>query len=599
MFLPVTIDDANKRGWAELDVIFVTGDAYIDHPAFGVPLLARWLEFHGFRVGIISQPDWRSKEPFMVLGRPRLFFAVSAGAMDSMVAHYTPLKKLRRDDAYTPGGRHGARPNRASIVYTARLKEAYKDVPVVIGGIEASLRRLAHYDYWDDVVRRSILLDSKADLLVFGMGERPLLQLAQRLQDGEKFATIKDIRGTAYLARELGAVGIPCQELPSFETVIADKAEFAAAFCLNAKEQNPYCAKALVQGHGDRYLICNPPSFPMTEAELDSLYRLPFMKLPHHRYQDAIPAWEQIRLSITSHRGCAGGCSFCAISHHQGKIVQSRSERSIVAELQQLVGQVWFRGSISDIGGPTANMYGLECREVSAQQCCRRTSCLWPKICRHLQADGQRAAALLRRVRSIPGVKHIAVSSGVRHDLLERQPGYFKELLAHHVGGLLKVAPEHTVDHVLACMHKPGQSVFTAFLAAFRSESRSLGKRQAVVPYLMSGHPGSTLADMVEVALYLKGHGIKVEQVQEFTPTPGTLATCIYHAGFDPFTGIAVYVAKNDREKRLQKSLLLWHVPAERRNVLEALKKAGRARDIPNLLGPLLSARNGSRKPRG
>ncbi|HLO26485.1 MAG TPA: YgiQ family radical SAM protein [Geobacteraceae bacterium] len=594
-FLPINREEALRRGWDELDVIFVTGDAYIDHPAFGVPLLARWLEFHGFRVGIIPQPDWRAKEPFMVLGRPRLFFAVSAGAMDSMVAHYTPARKLRRDDAYTPGNRHGARPNRATIVYTSRLKEAYRDVPVVIGGIEASLRRFAHYDFWEDKVRRSILFDAKADLLVFGMGERPLLELTERLRKGEAFGDIRDLRGTAYsapsplFAGEEGA-GVyaqgqrSCVAIPSFEEVAADKRKYAAAFRDISGEQNPYSARPVIQQHGNRWLVCNPPALPLAEAELDRVYLLPFTKAPHPSYRETIPACEQIRTSITTHRGCFGGCAFCAITHHQGKIIQSRSDRSILAEVGRLAEQQWFRGSVSDLGGPTANMYGTSCGSPPAQAACARESCLYPRPCRHLAVDDSRAAALLKGVRKVSGVKNVTVSSGVRYDLLEQQPGYLRELLAHHVGGLLKVAPEHLADRVTAVMRKPGRKVFDRFLALFREESARLGKKQYIVPYLMSGHPGCTLDDMVELALALKRHGLRVEQVQDFTPTPGTLATCIYHTGIDPFTGTNVYVARSDREKILQKALLLTHLPEERKNVMAALRACGREAMAADLL---------------
>ena len=563
-FLPITKEEAKKRGWDELDVIFVTGDAYIDHPAFGVPLLARWLESRGFRVGIIPQPDWRSKESFMALGRPRLFFAVSAGAMDSMVAHYTPARKIRRDDAYTPGNRHGARPNRATIIYTSRLKEAYRDVPVVIGGIEASLRRFAHYDFWEDKVRRSILFDAKADLLVYGMGERALLELAERLRKGERFEAIRDIRGTAYVdrARE--------------ESVLRPSIEIAAAFRLMAGEQNPYSAKVVVQCHGDRRLVCNPPSMPLAEQELDALYALPFAKAPHPSYREPIPAYEQIKTSITTHRGCFGGCAFCAITHHQGKAIQSRSVRSILGEVEKLAEQKWFRGSVSDIGGPTANMYGTGCGNPRAGEVCTRGSCLYPQPCRHLTVDDRRAAGLLQRVRQSRGIKNVAVSSGVRYDLLERQPAYLRELLAHHVGGLLKVAPEHLVDRVTAVRRKPGRAAFDKFLALFREESARLGKKQYIVPYLISGHPGCTLSDMVDLALALKRSRLRVEQVQDFTPTPGSLSTCIYHTGLDPFSGEAVYVARSDRDKLLQKALLLAHLPEERQHILAALKACGR-----------------------
>lgn len=573
-----------QRGWSELDVIFVSGDAYIDHPAFGVPLLARWLEQHGFRVGIIAQPDWRSSEPFMALGKPRLFFAASAGAMDSMVAHYTPARKLRRDDAYTPGNRHGARPNRAILVYTSRLKAAYRDVPVIIGGIEASLRRFAHYDFWEDKVRRSLIFDAKADLLVYGMAERPLLELAQRMQRGEPLAAIRDVRGTAYVSRELPADRDHVLEIPSFEDVADDKRTFAEAFRLTSGELNPFCARTIVQRHADRLLVCVPPALPLSETEMDAVYSLPFEKAPHPSYREPIPAWEQIKASITSHRGCFGGCAFCAITMHQGKVIQSRSEASVISEIDALSRMSWFRGSISDIGGPTANMYGLSCGSPEAGESCRKESCIFPRVCRHLATDDRRAVALLRKARSRQGVKHVAVSSGVRYDLMESQPNYFKELVAHHVSGLLKIAPEHLAEHVTELMHKPGRRSFESFLRRFCDENIRLGKRQQIVPYLISGHPGCTLADMLELALALKKLGLKVEQVQDFTPTPGTLSSCMFHTGINPETGKAVYVPASDREKGLQKALLLWHQPGERKKVLEAFRELGREGDAHVLL---------------
>jgi uncharacterized radical SAM protein YgiQ len=586
-FIPINKEEACDRGWSELDVIFVTGDAYVDHPAFGVPLLARLLEASGFRVGIIPQPDWRTKDAFTVLGSPRLFFAVSAGAMDSMVAHYTPARKLRSDDAYTPGNRHGSRPNRATIAYTTRIKEAYRGVPVVIGGIEASLRRFAHYDFWDDKIRRSILLDSKADLLIYGMGEHPILELAERMAKGEPFSEIRNIRGTAYVYNgsicATTGTGPTTVELPAFESVVADRYKFAEAFRLISGELNPFCANVMKQQHGDRVLICNPPAFPLSEAELDALYALPFEKAPHHSYKEIIPAYEQIKMSITTHRGCFGGCSFCAIAQHQGKIVQSRGESSIIEEINRLTGYSWFKGTVSDIGGPTANMYGLTCGNSRLREKCRRTSCMYPEICRHLKASGKKAASLLRRVREIKGVRHVAVSSGVRYDLHEKQQEYFVELLTHHVGGLLKVAPEHLVERVTALMRKPHPSLFLKFLTFFKKESQRAGKRQYLVPYLISGHPGCTLSDMVDLVLALKKHGLKVEQVQDFTPTPGTLSTCIYYTGIDPFTGESIYVPRNEKEKRLQKSLLLHHLPEHHRSVLLALQTCKRE-DVARLL---------------
>jgi uncharacterized radical SAM protein YgiQ len=582
-FIATTQKDLQQRGWDELDVIFVSGDAYIDHPAFGVPLLARWLEYHGFRVGIIAQPDWRSKEPFMVLGRPRLFFAVSAGAMDSMVAHYTPARKLRHDDAYTPGNRHGARPNRATMVYTSRLKEAFKDVPIVIGGIEASLRRFAHYDFWENKVRRSILFDAKADLLIYGMAERALLEVAERMRSGERLSEIRDVRGTACNCSGFGDA--PHVELPSLEEISASKEKFAEAFRLAYLQQNPWSARTVLQQHGNRLLVCNPPALPLTEAEMDSVYSLPFEKSPHPSYLETIPAWEQIKTSITSHRGCFGGCAFCAITMHQGKTIQSRSKSSILAEIAAMTRKAWFHGSISDIGGPTANMYGLSCGNAEAMKACVRESCIFPAICANLITGDKPATSLLQAVRSLEGVRHTAVSSGVRYDLLERQPNYFTELIGHHVSGLLKIAPEHLVDQVTHIMRKPGKKSFETFIARFQEESLRLGKRQYIVPYLISGHPGCTLADMLELALILKKMGIKVEQVQDFTPTPGTIATCMFHTGIDPMTGKRVYTATSDREKGLQKSLLLWHLPAERAKVMEALKELGRESDAGLLWG--------------
>jgi uncharacterized radical SAM protein YgiQ len=582
--LPTNIQESLQRGWNELDVIFVTGDAYIDHPAFGTSLLARLLESEGLRVGIIAQPDWKNPDAFRVLGRPKLFFAVTAGAMDSMVAHYTPSRKIRRDDAYTPGNLHGSRPNRATIVYTSCCRAAYRDVPVVIGGIEASLRRFAHYDYWEEKVRRSLLFDSKADLLVFGMGERPLLELVRRLESGESFHCITDLKGTAVVSRAgediSGAVA-----MPSFEAVSTDKKLYAEAFRLASREQNPYSGKALVQPHGDRFLLCNSPALPLPETEMDRIYSLPFTRLPHHSYKEPIPAWEQIKSSITTHRGCAGGCAFCAITSHQGKFIQSRSEKSVLTEIERVAGERWAHGCISDIGGPTANMYGSSCTAPDRGHSCRRGSCLYPAICRHLDIADAKGAGLLIKARKAKGVKHTSVSSGVRFDLLLRQKRYFDELAVHQVGGLLKVAPEHLSDTVTRVMRKPGGKAFAEFLEMFRRKSREAGKRQAVVPYLISGHPGCTLSAMVDLALKLKELGLKVEQVQDFTPTPGTLSTCIYHAGLDPFTGESVYVPRGEKEKRLQKSLLLAHLSEHRKDVLEALRLCGREGEAGRLLG--------------
>lgn len=581
--LPMTRREMQQRGWEELDILLLTGDAYVDHPSFGIPLLARVLEEAGFRVGVLAQPDWRQREALQVMGRPRLFAAVSAGAMDSMVNHYTAAKRLRSNDAYTPGGVAGKRPNRAVIAYTAALKGAFKNLPVVIGGIEASLRRLAHYDYWDDKVRRSVLVDSKADLLIYGMGERPLLELARRLADNPA-APLNGIPGTASIEPTPPAVAVI---LPAFEQLADDPQAYNRAFRLAHEQANPSSAKRLAQAHGDRWVVVEPPAAPLSEAELDRVYALPFSKRPHPSYQQPIPAYEQIRFSITTHRGCFGGCAFCAIAQHQGKAIQSRSEASILAEIDSLTKLPEFRGTVSDVGGPTANMYGLHCANAAARAKCQRVGCLHPKPCPHLATDDERAVRLLQRIRQQPGVKHAFVASGVRYDLLALQQRYFDALLQHHVGGLLKVAPEALDSTVTRVMRKPGAAVFQAFLEEFWAANRRLGLRQGVVPYFIAGHPGSTLTDLVDVALFLKRNKLQVEQVQEFTPTPGTLATCIYHTGIDPLTGEAVAVVRSAKELRLQKALLLWHLPENRSDILLALRQCGREQVAREILPPL------------
>ncbi len=584
-FTPCSREEMAQRGWEQLDVLFVSGDAYIDHPAFGTSLLARLLEAQGLRVGILAQPDWRDPEAFKIMGRPRLFAAISAGAMDSMVNHYTAARKVRNDDAYTPGGCSGARPNRAVIAYTAAVKGAFKGLPTVIGGIEASLRRLAHYDYWDNKVRRSVLVDSKADMLLFGMAESALTTLAKRMLAGELIDTITDLRGTAYIARTGPDDTV---NLPSFEEVSASTDAYNKAFKLAADEKNPFSGKVLTQPHGGRVVVVNPPAMPLEEDQLDRIYALPFLKLPHPSYHEPIPAYGQIKFSITSHRGCCGGCAFCAITHHQGKTIQSRSEKSVQDELDRLSQHPEFRGTVTDVGGPTANMYGMHCNNSQAQAACRRESCLYPQICKHLDTRDDRAVGLLRKLRKHPAIKHLFVASGIRFDLLNRQPDYFADLIKYHVGGLLKVAPESSSPKVTKIMRKPGPQVFEQFLQNFREQSQRLGKKQAVIPYFISAHPGCTLNDMIDVALFLKKHNLRVEQVQEFTPTPGSLATCIYHTGQDPFTGEVVHVPLNAVERRLQKSLLLWHLPESRKDVLEALRKC----DREGLIDQLVSGQN-------
>jgi uncharacterized radical SAM protein YgiQ len=572
-----------ERGWDELDILFVNGDAYIDHPAFGAPLLARLLENLGFRVGIIAQPDWKNPQSLQSMGRPTLFAAISSGAMDSMVNHYTAARKIRSNDAYTPGGISGKRPNRAVIAYTAAIKGAFKGLPTVIGGIEASLRRLAHYDYWDDRVRRSILVDSKADLLLYGMAETAIAEVAQRMAGGAKISELTDIRGTAYLT------STPPQEaltLPTYEEVEKDGDAYNHAFKLAVEQDNPFCAQTLVQAHARRQVVINPPALPLSSAELDRIYDLPYTRHPHPDYTLKIPAYAQIRHSITSHRGCFGGCAFCAITHHQGKFIQSRSQDSILSEVDKLCAQADFHGSISDVGGPTANMYGLKCNNPDAAAKCHRPSCLFPQICKNLETSDRPATQLLKSIRNRQKVKHVFVASGVRYDLLEHQQQYFDELIEHHISGLLKVAPESTVDRVTKVMRKPGAAVFTRFLDRYRKRNSELGLRQGIVPYLISGHPGCSLEDMLEVALYLKRHSLKVEQVQDFTPTPGSLSTCIYHSGKDPFTGQIIHVPRTAKEKRLQKALLLYHQPEMHNDIKEALRLCRREDLFDELIGP-------------
>ncbi len=572
-FLPTTREEMAQRNWTELDILFINGDAYVDHPAFGVPLLARLLESRGFRVGIISQPDWKNPQAVTIMGRPRLFAAISAGAMDSMVNHYTAAKKIRRDDAYTPGGIAGKRPNRAVVAYTSAVKGAFKGLPTIIGGIEASLRRLAHYDYWDDKVRRSVLIDSKADLLFYGMAETALLDVAQRMAAGETIQQIRDVRGTAFVDKVAPQAALL---LPSYEQVEADVDAYGRAFRLASEQDNPYVAEILAQQHAQRFVVVNPPSLPLTTVQLDEIYALPFCRAPHPSYRDKIPAYTQIRHSITSHRGCFGGCAFCAITHHQGKLIQSRSQESILSEIDRLTAQADFHGTISDIGGPTANMYGLSCSNPQAMSKCRRASCLYPQICPNLNCDDRAAVSLLKIIRENEKVRHVFIASGIRYDLLARQRRYFDELIHHHISGLLKVAPESTVDRVTDVMRKPGVQVFIEFLEKFRQRNIELGLRQALVPYLISGHPGCTLEDMLEVALFLKRHRLKVEQVQDFTPTPGSLSTCIFHTGKDPYSNTSIHIPRTTKEKKLQKALLLYHLPEMRNDLKEALRLCGK-----------------------
>lgn len=576
-FLPTTREEMAARGWDYVDVVFVSGDAYVDHPSFAVGLLTRLMEAEGYRVAVLSQPDWRSCEPWRRFGRPRLCFAISAGNMDSMVNRYTANRKVRNDDAYSPGGRIGLRPDRATAVYCQRAREAFRGVPILAGGVEAGLRRIAHYDYWSDKVRRSVLLDAKADLLVYGMGERPLSEILRRLAAGENIRVLRDVRGTAY---RLGAAESPpedCIVLPSYEEVAADKQAFARMTRFAHLETNPYNARRLLQFHGREAVVVNPPAYPLSEAEMDRVYGLPYQRRPHPCYDDEpIPAFEVVKHSVQIMRGCFGGCTFCSITAHEGRIIQSRSVTSVLDEVRRMATSPDFKGVISDIGGPTANMYRMNCSRPEVREKCRRLSCIHPTICKLLKADHGPLIELYRAVRQEIGVKKALVASGIRMDLAQRSPEYIDELVRHHVGGHLKVAPEHCDADVLRLMKKPSVEDFERFAAKFRESSRAAGKEQYLVPYFIAGHPGCDLGAMIRLAEFLKRTGYRPRQVQDFMPTPFDIATCMYHTGIDPMTGEAVYVAKGERQRRLQRALLQYWKPENYFAVREALLSEGR-----------------------
>lgn len=648
-FLPMSREEMDQLGWDSCDVIIISGDAYVDHPSFGMAIIGRLLESQGFRVGIIAQPDWTNKEDFMRLGKPNLFFGVTAGNMDSMINRYTADRKLRHDDAYTPDNIGGKRPDRASLVYTQRCKEAYKEVPVILGGIEASLRRIAHYDYWSDTVRRSILVDAKADMLIYGNGERPLIEVAHRLAAGENIATIQDVRNTAVMRKEAlpewtgvdstrldkpGRIepipnpygeSLPCSDgsnsdrpnsdgatvveasdvtqqpqpitvrlakpkpwektyvlLPSYEKVKADKVMYAHASRILHHETNPGCARALMQKHGDRYIWINPPAIPLSTEEMDSVFGLPYQRVPHPSYGKArIPAYEMIRFSVNIMRGCYGGCSFCSITEHEGRIIQSRSEASIVREIEEIRDKVpGFTGVISDLGGPTANMYMLRCTSPRAEQTCRRASCVYPEICPFMDTNHQPTINLYRRAREIKGVKKILIASGVRYDLAVEDPRYIKELATHHVGGYLKIAPEHTEEGPLSKMMKPGMGSYDRFKELFDSYSKQAGKEQYLIPYFISAHPGTRDEDMVNMALWLKKHRFRLDQVQNFYPSPMANATTMYYSGKNPLAKVGykseeVFIPRGERQRRLHKALLRYHDPANWPLIRTALEEMG------------------------
>lgn len=635
-------------GWDSCDIILVSGDAYIDHPSFGVALIGRLLEAQGFRVGIIAQPDWQSAEPFKVLGKPNLYFGVTAGNMDSMVNRYTADRKIRSDDAYTPNAEANKRPDRAVLVYSQRCKEAYSDVPLVIGSIEASLRRIAHYDYWSDKVRRSILIDSKADLLVYGNAERAIVELSHRIARGEALHEIQDIRGTAFIrkqvpedfvevpstrldrpgvvekhedpyAMKMGKADASCAtddkagetaptislplplkaakvprdrqviRMPSYEEVLSDPVMYAHASRVLHLEANPGNARALVQKHGSREVWLNPPPIPLSTKEMDYVYDLPYARMPHPAYQGAnIPAWEMIRFSVNIMRGCFGGCTFCSITEHEGRIIQSRSEDSILREIEEIRDKVdGFTGVISDLGGPTANMYRLSCKSEEIEKNCRKLSCVYPGVCENLNTDHSALIQLYRKARNLRGVKKILIGSGLRYDLAVKSPEYVKELVQHHVGGYLKIAPEHSEDNVLSKMMKPGMGAYDEFKRMFEKFSAEAGKKQYLIPYFIAAHPGTTDEDMLNLALWLKRNDFRLDQVQTFTPTPMAMATAMYHSGKNPLRKVTpdsepVPVPKTGTIRKLHKAFIRYHDPQNWPMLREALKKMGRADLIGN-----------------
>ena len=580
--LPMSRDEMDQRGWDEIDIVFVTGDAYIDHPSFAMAILGRVLEAGGFRVGIVSQPDWEKVDDWQRFGRPRLFYAISAGNMDSMINHYTANKKVRNDDAYSPGGRIGLRPDRATLAYCQRARQAYKGVPVIAGGVEASLRRLAHYDFWSDKVKRSILLDSKADLVVFGMGEDIILDIAQRLAAGESVESLRDMRGVAYAAGASQATPDDAITLPSYAEVVADKVAFAEATRIIHNETNPYNAHRLRQFHDRRAVVCNPPRFPISQIAMDRIYGLPYTRRPHPSYTEPIPASEMIKDSVTIMRGCFGGCTFCSITAHQGRIIQSRSRDSIISEIKQMGEDPAFKGIVSDIGGPTANMYEMKCSQPEVEAICRRQSCVHPKICKLLGTDHGPLVSLMKDARKVNGVKKVMVASGIRMDLAGRSPKYMRELTQHHVGGLLKVAPEHTDPEVLNLMRKPSGDDFEKFTEEFDKESKKAGKKQYIVPYFIASHPGSDLDAMIHLAVMLKRTGHRPDQVQDFIPAPLDVATTMYYTGLDPFTKKPVHIAKHLRDRKLQRALMQFFKPENYFEVRKALVQAKRTDLIGN-----------------
>lgn len=584
-FLPISKEDLEKRKIEQLDFIIVTGDAYVDHPSFGTAIIGRTLESQGFTVGIIAQPNWNNTDDFKKLGVPKYAFLVNSGNIDSMVNHYTAAKKRRHDDLYSPGGKSGFRPDRAVIVYCNRIREAFKDIPIIIGGIEASLRRFAHYDYWSNKVRRSILLDSKANLLSYGMGEKTIIQIAELLRYGSKIEDMTNIRGTCYVTKNIDKLSNYI-EVPSYEEVSTNNEAYGEAYKVQYNEQDSIRGKGIIQKHGDRYLVQNPPQVPLTNEEMDFTYDLPFMRTYHPIYEAAggIPAIQEVKFSITSHRGCYGSCSFCALTFHQGRVIQTRDADSIVEEAKLLTTLPGFKGYIHDVGGPTANFRHRACKVQLEHGTCKHKQCMFPKPCKNLIIDHKEYLSVLRRVRNIKGVKKVFVRSGIRYDYLvhDNDPSFFKELCEHHISGQLKVAPEHVTPRVLAQMGKPTREVYDKFVDKYFDINKKLDKKQFLVPYLMSSHPGSDLNAAIELAQYVKSMGYNPEQIQDFYPTPGSLSTTIYYIGFNPLTGEKVYTPKTQEEKNMQRALIQFRVPKNYELVKKALIKANRTDLIGN-----------------
>lgn len=596
-FIPVSKTDLKKRGWSSCDFIIVSGDAYVDHPSFGAALIARLLESEGYRVGIIAQPDWKNPEAFKVLGRPELAFLITSGNIDSMVSHYSSTKRRRRTDSYSPGGKAGLRPDRALIPYTAAAKQAYKGIPVVLGGVEASLRKLSHYDYWSGKVRRSILVDSKADLLVYGMGETPILEIAAALSGGQNIKDVRNVRGTVYrlTAKERDAGAADFVSLPSYNETVVDKTKFAESFVLRYKNTNPFRADVLAEKTDSQLVVQNPPALPLTTEELDRSFELPYTREIHPSYvkDGGVPALKEVEFSLTVNRGCFGSCSFCSLTFHQGSIIQARSRESVVREAEHFADNPHFKGIIHDVGGPTANFFHPACKKQATAGSCEHRDCLFPEPCPHLDLDHKEYLALLRELREMDGIKRVFIRSGIRFDYLieaidkdtasdgdsARSTGgkdFMTDLCKYHVSGQLKTAPEHVSKKVLNLMRKPEINVYRRFEEAFNRKNAELEKKQYMIPYLISGHPGSELSDAIELALYLKKQGFIPDQVQDFYPTPSTLSTCIYYTGIDPFTGKKVFTAHDPEEKAMQRALLHFHKPENRKIVIKALKKAGR-----------------------